>query len=135
MVGVDLCYIFSGGSGNKRAPFTHPTSLRSSALSSASGKEGSLLKKTNPLSDEVEERVVKRSVDRVSKRGAYNRPSTRAIGSTNFVAAGFNPRYNATNLSSAVGTTHIIWAEPTALNNVLYFLPWVETCGYNIGRG
>jgi hypothetical protein len=48
---------------------THPTLLRSSSLSSASGKEGFpyyLFKFLNPLYTAGEERVVQRSVDRVS---------------------------------------------------------------------
>ncbi|MGF7080577.1 hypothetical protein [Mucilaginibacter sp. UYCu711] len=39
----------------------------------------------------------------------------RAVGPTNIVAPGFSPVDSKNVNTSAVGTTHIIWAEPTAL--------------------
>ena len=57
-----------------------------------------------------------------------------AGGSTNLVATGFNPLTNRRAWFSAVGTAHIILAEPTVLDRGVCF-QWIKIRCYKIVHG
>jgi hypothetical protein len=59
---------------------------------------------------------------RVVETFTFLRLSDKGVALTYIVATGFNPwATSPKHIKSAIGTMHIIWAEPTALFNIFSF--------------